>query len=143
MEEASSPPSSYSGNLKYIKSARLGVVDSEYVKLLKPRQTIPFIVMMFSLKQVLSMCSMIETFELTFVLGALFTFFLLPYISLYKKEYILNIHNKEAALSVSQYLSLYIILEIFLLKCLPLMSKLAIQGFFLLEFSFKVYGHAS
>lgn len=101
MEEASSPPSSYSGQIRYLKNANIGGIQNKYIKLLKPRSTLPFIVMTLALKQVLSMCSMIETFELIFVLGAVFTFFLLPYITFYKKEYILHITNKEAGLFAS------------------------------------------
>jgi hypothetical protein len=62
----------------------------------------------------------------------------LPYMSYLKKDYILDISDKDAGLNAAQWLALFVVVDLMCLKYLPLLTKCAVMGFFLCEFKFKV-----
>ena len=80
---------------------------------------------------------MIQAFEYLFVLSTIFIITVLPYVQLYKKEFILNINNKDTGLATSQWLALFIFIEMFTLKSLPLLTKIAVMTYFIMEFDFN------
>jgi hypothetical protein len=83
---------------------------------------------------------MIEIFEFMFILSTAFVFIILPYVSLIRKEFILDITNKDEGLTVAQLISLFMMVDLFTLKALPLLTKVSVMTFILLEFEFKVVG---
>lgn len=62
----------------------------------------------------------------------------LPYVSLYKKEFILDIKDKDVGLSTAQWLSFFVIVDTILLKALPLLTKFSLMSLLILEFDFKI-----
>ena len=49
-----------------------------------------------------------------------------------------EIKNKNEALKLAQLIGAFIMIDVFLTKCLPLLTKVSIMTFALLEFDFKV-----
>jgi hypothetical protein len=74
--------------------------------------------------------------EFVFLLSTVYITLILPYVSLYKKDYILGVENKDAALSAAYWLAFFIIVDIFCLKALPLLTKCTLMAFILIECDF-------
>lgn len=79
-------------------------------------------------------------FEFIFLLATAHTIIILPYVAYYKKEYILDIDDKDAGLAVALWFVMFILVDLLCLKTLPILTKLAIMSLFLCEFQFEITG---
>lgn len=72
-------------------------------------------------------------FEFVFLLATIHTIITLVYVAYFKKEYILDIEDKGSGLSVAQWFAMFTVVDLFCLKTLPILSKVATMSFFLSE----------
>lgn len=79
-------------------------------------------------------------FEYLFILSTAHTVITLPYISYFRKEYILDIDDKDAGLNIAQWFAMFMTIEVLCLKTLPILTKVAVMSFFLYEFKFEMTG---
>jgi hypothetical protein len=78
-----------------------------------------------------------------FLLSTLYTIIVLPYYAFFKKEYILEIDDKEAGLKCAQWLVLYYLIDFFCLYTLPLLTYCAVFGFLMTEYVYEMRGTIS
>jgi hypothetical protein len=76
---------------------------------------------------------MIQVMEYLFIYATLNLLVILSLVQLVRKDYMLGFSNKNAALSTSNYLTLFTFIEILTLKTLPLLSKVALAIFCLTD----------
>ena len=88
-----------------------------------------YAITLIGLKTAFNMLSMIQTMEYIFVYSTLSVIVILPLVHWYKKDYILGIQNKESAVTCANWFTLYVFLDIFTLKALPLLTKVALSAF--------------
>ncbi len=89
--------------------------------------------MIVPMKLAFDRLSMVQVMEYWFMLSSMIILTVLPLIQLYKKDFILGFSNNNDALSAASWLSLYLFLDVIILKTLPLATKCAIMGFILTE----------
>ena len=71
--------------------------------------------------------------EFIFSLSTLSLITILPFIQFYKKDYIFGLTNKNEALSAASWLATFIFFDFFLLKALPLVTKVTVMTYILTE----------
>lgn len=103
--------------------------------------TVLFLAAILSLKEFFERTTAVQMCEYIFIYSTVYTVFCLPYFAYYKRRYILDIEDKEAAMRLGQWLTLYYVVDFICLKLLPLLSRCAVVGFFLTEFNFKFQGY--
>ena len=81
---------------------------------------------------------MIQVMEYLFVLSSVIIFTVLPIVQIKRKEYILDLQDKEAALTSSKYLTLFLFIEFFTLKSIPFLTKAAIMAMCYYDLDFEV-----
>ena len=65
---------------------------------MKWKTTLAFLISLIASKYVLNQSSVVEAFEFIFLISTVNTLVVLPYYAFYRKEYILEIDDKEAGL---------------------------------------------
>lgn len=76
--------------------------------------------------------------EFLFVMATCSLLLVLPIVHVLRKDYILGLENKNAALTCGNWLALFIFLDFITLKALPLLSKCALMAFVLYDFDFEI-----
>lgn len=79
--------------------------------------------MLLTLKYALNSFSMVQTLEYIFILSTFTLVAILILVQFYRKDFILGITHKDAAINIGNWLALFIFIDILTLKALPLATK--------------------